>query len=77
MKTQSHNSTESGLAAGLKIMTLAVVLGFVAMVSAPVFVPGSVQESSAASTPAVTQSSDYFPSHYAAPTVVSEQPPTF
>ena len=76
MKTHSNNSTESGLKAGLKVLTLALVLGFVAMASTPVLVPGSVQESAASATAAV-ETTEYFPSHYPAPTAVVEQAPTF
>jgi hypothetical protein len=77
MKKDSHNSSETGLATGLKVLTIAVVLGFVAMASAPALVPGSVQESAAAAAPAI-ESVDYFPSHYPAPTAVAdEQTPTF
>jgi hypothetical protein len=76
MKKDAHNSNEPGLATGLKVLTLAVVLGFVAMASAPALVPGTVQESAAAAAPAI-ESVDYFPSHYPAPTTVAEQAPTF
>jgi hypothetical protein len=75
MKMRSSNS-ESGLVAGLKVVTLAVVLGFVAMASTPALVPATSQEAALAA-PTATETADYFPSHYPAPTNVEEQAPTF
>jgi hypothetical protein len=75
MKTHSNHS-ESGLAAGLKVATVAVVLGFVALASTPALMPASSQEAAMAA-PTVIETADYFPSHYPAPTNVEEQAPTF
>jgi hypothetical protein len=76
MNTHSINS-ESGLASGVKVVALALVLGFVAMASAPALVPGTHEATAAAVTPVVTQA-DYFPSHYPAPTATADpETPTF
>ena len=76
MKKDLPHTNESGLSAGLKVLTVAVVLGFVALASAPALVPASVHEAAAAAAP-VIESADYFPSHFPAPTTVAEQAPTF
>lgn len=77
MKTNARMH-ETNFARGLKAVSLAVVLGIVAVIAKPPMATHDTLVSDAAtSAPVVTSAPDYFPSHYPAPTTPAEAMPTF
>jgi hypothetical protein len=77
MSIPTDNRPESRMAVGLKTATLVVLLGAIGVITHPgTMTPPPVAAPQALSAAPVGDG-DYFPSHYPAPTVVSEQPPTF
>ena len=77
MKKSMRKYPEAQLAAGMKTATLVVLLGLIAVITPPAMDGAPVATESATAAATQTVPSDYFPSHYPAPTMAVEQSPTF
>jgi hypothetical protein len=74
----NSNLSDSRIAAGIKAAALLAIVGLVAVVAQPTRMPDETFHAQAVTTQApATDTGDYFPSHYPAPTTPSEQAPTF
>ena len=77
MKKSMRKYPETQLAAGIKAATLVVLLGLIAVFTQPAMDGAPVATETATAAVTQTTPTDYFPSHYPAPSTTVEQSPTF